>query len=74
MSFSKKDSKLHELDIESAVKENLGTLWIDIIEPTVEELNKLQKIFNFHSLTIEDCMEANQRPKISWCKGGSRTR
>ncbi|MBK5112795.1 MAG: magnesium/cobalt transporter CorA [Candidatus Heimdallarchaeota archaeon] len=64
LSFSKKESKLHELDIESAVKENLGTLWIDIIEPTVEELNTLQKMFDFHSLTIEDCMEANQRPKV----------
>jgi magnesium transporter len=64
LSFSKKDSKLHELDIESAVKENLGILWIDIIEPTIEELATLQKIFNFHSLTIEDCMEANQRPKV----------
>ncbi|MGC9781030.1 MAG: magnesium/cobalt transporter CorA [Candidatus Heimdallarchaeota archaeon] len=64
LSFSENDSKLHEDDLELAVKENLGTLWIDIIEPNIDELNTLQKIFNFHSLTIEDCLEANQRPKI----------
>ena len=64
LSFSKDDSRLHEFDIEKAIEENLGTIWIDIIEPTVEELNSLQKKFNFHSLTIEDCFEANQRPKL----------
>ena len=64
LSYSNDDSMLHELDIEKAVAENLGVLWIDIIEPSADELNSLQKIFNFHSLTIEDCLEANQRPKI----------
>ena len=51
-------------EIEVALKENLGMMWIDIIEPTVDELSILQKNFGFHSLTIEDCLEANQRPKI----------
>ncbi|HUU77465.1 MAG TPA: magnesium/cobalt transporter CorA [candidate division Zixibacteria bacterium] len=64
LSYSADDSILHESDIEVAVQENLGTIWIDIIEPTVEELNIIQKVFKFHSLTIEDCLEANQRPKI----------
>lgn len=64
LSYSENDSMLHEDDIEMAVNENLGVLWVDIIEPTVDELNILQKIFSFHSLTIEDCLEANQRPKI----------
>ena len=64
LSYSTEDSRLHEPDIESAIKENLGNIWIDIIEPTVDELNTLQKTFNFHSLTIEDCLEANQRPKV----------
>ncbi|NHJ87014.1 MAG: magnesium/cobalt transporter CorA [Asgard group archaeon] len=64
LSFSENDSKLHENNLELAVKENLGIMWIDIIEPSVEELSSLQKQFNFHSLTIEDCMESNQRPKI----------
>ncbi len=64
LSFSQEDSQLHEPDIENALNENLGTIWIDIIEPTVEELNNLQNTFNFHALTIEDCLEANQRPKL----------
>lgn len=64
LSYSENDSMLHELDIEKAVQENLGVLWIDIIEPSIVELNTLQKTFKFHSLTIEDCFEANQRPKM----------
>lgn len=64
LSYSATDSMLHKSDIETAMNERLGILWIDIIEPTVEELNILQKAFNFHSLTIEDCLEANQRPKV----------
>ncbi|MHA1631144.1 MAG: magnesium/cobalt transporter CorA [Candidatus Heimdallarchaeota archaeon] len=64
LSFNKEDSKLHGLDVQKALEENLGTLWIDYIEPTVDELNTLQQLFNFHSLTIEDCLEANQRPKL----------
>ncbi|MHA1504825.1 MAG: magnesium/cobalt transporter CorA [Candidatus Heimdallarchaeota archaeon] len=64
LSYSKEHSVLHDPEIEVALKENLGMLWIDIIEPTVDELNILQKNFGFHSLTIEDCLEANQRPKI----------
>ncbi|HUT80452.1 MAG TPA: magnesium transporter CorA family protein [Candidatus Bathyarchaeia archaeon] len=64
ISFSMDDSKLHDLDLETSLKDNLGTLWIDLIEPSVEELNIIQKLFKFHSLTIEDCLEANQRPKL----------
>ncbi|MHA1740421.1 MAG: magnesium/cobalt transporter CorA [Candidatus Heimdallarchaeota archaeon] len=64
LSYSKDNSVLHDPEIEVALKENLGMLWIDIIEPTVDELHILQKNFGFHSLTIEDCLEANQRPKI----------
>ncbi|MHA1440418.1 MAG: magnesium/cobalt transporter CorA [Candidatus Heimdallarchaeota archaeon] len=64
LSYSKENSVLHDPEIEVALKENLGMLWIDIIEPTVDELHILQKNFGFHSLTIEDCLEANQRPKI----------
>ncbi|NHJ46641.1 MAG: magnesium/cobalt transporter CorA [Asgard group archaeon] len=64
LSFSKNDSRLHDDDLKKALKDNLGIVWVDIIEPTVEELNLLQNTFNFHSLTIEDCLEANQRPKL----------
>ncbi len=64
LSYSKDNSVLHDPEIEVALKENLGMMWIDIIEPTVDELSILQKNFGFHSLTIEDCLEANQRPKI----------
>ncbi|MBD3190043.1 MAG: magnesium/cobalt transporter CorA [Candidatus Heimdallarchaeota archaeon] len=64
LSFSKGDSMSHEVNMEKAIEENLGIMWIDIIDPKIEELNLLQRLFQFHPLTIEDCLEANQRPKL----------
>jgi magnesium transporter len=64
LTYSPTDSQLLDSDIEFAMNNSKGVLWIDIIEPTIDELNRLQRVFNFHSLTIEDCLEANQRPKL----------
>ncbi len=38
--------------------------WIDVPKPNVATLKKLQKEFQFHPLDIEDCMQANQYPKL----------
>jgi magnesium transporter len=64
ITYSNKTSKLLTTDIETALEENLGVVWIDIIEPQINEMNTLKRLFNFHPLTIEDCLEANQRPKL----------
>ncbi len=39
-------------------------LWIDLIDPDKEELNLLERTFELHPLTIEDCINTNSRPKI----------
>ncbi len=41
-----------------------GFLWLDYCEPAKEELASLIKIFGLHPLSIEDCFDANQIPKI----------
>lgn len=38
--------------------------WIDIYAPKQEEWKLLEDSFHFHPLTIEDCMNQDQRPKI----------
>lgn len=38
--------------------------WIDIINPTPDDLNNLRKTYNFHDLDLEDCLSKVQRPKF----------
>ena len=38
--------------------------WHNLIRPTPEELNELQKKYEFHELDIEDCLSEQERPKI----------
>jgi magnesium transporter len=38
--------------------------WVRCLEPTDPDLLWLQTTFGFHSLTIEDCRQRNQRPKF----------
>jgi magnesium transporter len=38
--------------------------WLDLLDPSDDDLNALQEIFRFHALTIEDTREFGQRPKL----------
>ena len=40
------------------------TLWVDVSQPTPQDLDCLREEFDFHRLAIEDCLNAHQRPKI----------
>jgi magnesium transporter len=39
-------------------------LWLDMENPTPEELSLLEKVFHFHPLAIEDSTHRAQRPKL----------
>lgn len=41
-----------------------GFLWLDYCQPTKEELSKLIDLLGLHPLSIEDCFDENQLPKI----------
>lgn len=45
-----------------------NVVWVDIVAETGEQQeaakDMLQNVFNFHRLTIEDCMEARNQPKV----------
>jgi magnesium transporter len=38
--------------------------WIDLTDPTAEELELLRLRFGFHPLALEDCAHLDQRPKL----------
>lgn len=38
--------------------------WIDVVRPTVEDINFLGQNYPFHPLSLEDCLSRIERPKI----------
>ena len=38
--------------------------WLDLTSPSHEQLSKLQELFQFHPLALEDSEEFHQRPKL----------
>ena len=41
-----------------------SAVWLDVFEPTEEDLGWLAQVYAFHPLTIEDCRHFNQRAKV----------
>jgi magnesium transporter len=41
-----------------------SAVWLDVFEPTDEDLGWLAQVYAFHPLTIEDCRHFNQRAKV----------
>ncbi len=39
-------------------------VWVDLNDPTVQELEKMQDEFGLHNLAIEDARHGHQRPKV----------
>ncbi|HEX8888400.1 MAG TPA: CorA family divalent cation transporter, partial [Pyrinomonadaceae bacterium] len=44
-------------------------VWADVSDPTSEDFLKLAEEFDFHPLSIEDCQQAHQRPKVEEYQG-----
>ena len=58
---------VHLTDIDKAsevIKDSSNLLWLDLENPTEEDLNKIRHEFNLHPLAIEDASHAHQRPKV----------
>ena len=57
----------HDLDpsdISQAVRDDGGLLWVDVVDPTDDDLECLQREFELHPLAIEDVRHRFQRPKL----------
>lgn len=46
------------------VAESHGRVLVDVASPGVEEMEEVGRCFTFHPLTIEDCLQGGQRPKL----------
>lgn len=57
------------ITLEEAKSSKYTWYWVDMNEPTQEEIELLSSEFNFHPLAIEDCLEYVQRPKLDYYEG-----
>lgn len=58
------DKKLKKAKLEDLKNLKFKQIWIDITDITNEEAQLLKKVFNLHSLTIEDLISSNTRIKV----------
>jgi magnesium transporter len=57
-----RDFPAAELSDYCGAKSNV--VWADVSDPTSQDFSELAEEFGFHPLSIEDCRNAHQRPKI----------
>jgi magnesium transporter len=56
---------LTEDDVQAAFATGDGLLWVDIAETLDDDMAFVNRVFNFHPLTIEDCIETTiNNPKV----------
>ena len=58
---------IEEISKEAAIevlRRNQSNLWFHLDDPSDEELDFLKHELRIHSLTLEDIVQQNQRPKI----------
>jgi magnesium transporter len=51
-------------DISDYCLSEQNVVWADVSDPTGKDFEELAEEFNFHPLSIEDCRNAHQRPKV----------
>src|SRR5947207_604089 len=51
-------------DISELRLEEGNVIWADVSDPTSHDFEELAEEFGFHHLSIEDCQNAHQRPKV----------
>ena len=69
------NTKSHEFtecpvaDISELRQESQNVIWADVSDPTSLDFQELAEEFGFHHLSIEDCRNAHQRPKVEEYSG-----
>jgi magnesium transporter len=64
------DSKEYEEKFEPKIEEALAccerypVVWLDIVRPEKDEMQKLETVFGLDPLALEDIVNGNQRPKV----------
>jgi magnesium transporter len=58
------DGHLTLAEAASCMREGEGFVWVGIVDPTPEDLERLAVQLSLHELAVEDARKAHQRPKI----------
>jgi len=51
-------------DLSEFFTQEQTTIWIDVVDPTPEEITRIGEVFHFHPLALEDVARGGQRPKV----------
>ena len=68
-SASKKFDSCPVADISDLRVEEQNVVWADVSDPTSRDFEELAEEFGFHPLSIEDCRNEHQRPKVEEYEG-----
>jgi magnesium transporter len=57
-------TQLSDDEIKKACRAKDSVLWVDFEAASDEESQALTKVFEFHPLTVEDCINTSEHPKL----------
>ncbi len=66
MGFDQDGNVLEDITLEKLKEENVKWFWVDFNNPKEDEVKVLSDYFGFHHLTVEDCLQFLQRPKVDF--------
>ncbi|MBA3450208.1 MAG: magnesium and cobalt transport protein CorA, partial [Chloroflexia bacterium] len=56
-------------DLSEIATDEQTTVWVDVVDPSKNEIARIGKQFGFHPLALEDVERGGQRPKIDQYDG-----
>src|ERR671916_1427294 len=62
-------SEIRLEDLSEFTTHEQSTLWIDVVDPTPDEISRIGERFQFHPLSLEDVARGGQRPKVDQYDG-----
>src|ERR1700755_2381545 len=63
------EGKMSPEDAATICKQDPGFVWLGMVEPSVEELRRVQDIFGLHELAVEDAQSFHLGPKVETFEG-----
>jgi magnesium transporter len=63
-------AKMDPVEAAAICRESPGFVWLGMVEPSVDELENVQRIFGLHELAVEDARSFHLRPKVESYEGG----
>src|SRR6185436_14253429 len=63
------EGKMAPEEAATICKQDPGFVWLGMVEPSEEELSRVQDIFGLHELAVEDAQSFHLRPKVEAYEG-----